>query len=129
VTHVIELRSGVAVVAKNFWAAKTGRDALKVEWELGPQAHALDRGAGEEFRETRQDAGKVATKAATRGDQGRGKTLVAGYEVPFLAHAAWSRSTAPWSCRATAPRSGWARSSRPSTAARRRRRSASSPRA
>jgi isoquinoline 1-oxidoreductase beta subunit len=32
VTHVIELPSGVAVVARNFWAAKQGRDAIKVKW-------------------------------------------------------------------------------------------------
>src|SRR5258706_12942004 len=38
VTHVVELKSGVAVVAQNFWSAKKGRDALEVEWDLGPGA-------------------------------------------------------------------------------------------
>ena len=33
VTHVVELASGVAVVARNFWSAKKGRDALKVDWD------------------------------------------------------------------------------------------------
>ncbi|MEQ1519528.1 MAG: molybdopterin cofactor-binding domain-containing protein, partial [Usitatibacteraceae bacterium] len=40
VTHVVQTANGVAVVAKSFWAAKTGRDALVVEWDLGPGAKA-----------------------------------------------------------------------------------------
>src|SRR5258708_34571470 len=38
VTHVVELPSGVAVVGRNFWAVKKGRDALKVDWDLVPNA-------------------------------------------------------------------------------------------
>jgi len=38
VRNVVQVPSGVAVVADHFWAAKLGRDALKVEWDLGPHA-------------------------------------------------------------------------------------------
>src|SRR5688500_5133842 len=41
VRNVVQVSSGVAVVADHFWAAKLGRDALRVEWDLGPNA-ALD---------------------------------------------------------------------------------------
>src|SRR5678815_5389588 len=33
VTDVFKIKSGVAVVATSTWAAKQGRDALKVEWD------------------------------------------------------------------------------------------------
>ena len=33
VRHVVQIPNGVAVVADHFWAAKRGRDALKVEWD------------------------------------------------------------------------------------------------
>ena len=35
VKQVITLPSGVAVLASGYWAAKKGRDALKVDWDLG----------------------------------------------------------------------------------------------
>lgn len=38
VREVVEVPSGVAVVADHFWAAKLGRDALKIEWDPGPNA-------------------------------------------------------------------------------------------
>ncbi len=33
VVKVVQVPRGVAVIAKSFWAAKQGRDALKVEWD------------------------------------------------------------------------------------------------
>ena len=41
---VVEVPSGVAVVAEHFWAAKLGRDALEVEWDAGAGG-ALDTDA------------------------------------------------------------------------------------
>src|SRR2546428_489829 len=38
VRKVVLVPTGVAVVADHFWAAKLGRDALKIEWDLGPNA-------------------------------------------------------------------------------------------
>jgi len=38
VRHVLHIDTGVAVVADNFWAAKKGSDALKLQWEPGPHA-------------------------------------------------------------------------------------------
>src|SRR5712664_409544 len=40
VEQVVQVPTGVAVVASNFWSAKRGRDALlpRLEWDLGPGA-------------------------------------------------------------------------------------------
>jgi isoquinoline 1-oxidoreductase beta subunit len=89
VRQVITLDSGVAVLADGYWAAKKGRDALAVEWDLGAAAALstasisamLDEGAREPDAVARDD-GNVRDAAATAA-----KTLEARYEVPYLAHA------------------------------------------
>jgi len=90
VRDVVQVPSGVAVVADHFWAAKLGRDALQVEWDVGesgaPDSTALRR----EFSSLAASEGPVAVRA---GDvvaalQGAQKTLEAEYAVPYLAHAA-----------------------------------------
>ena len=95
VTHVIETRNGVAIVAKSFWAAKTGRDALKVDWDLGPNAALSTEALSVQFRETAKTPGRPAKKADNpEAIKAAAKTIVAEYEVPFLAHAAME----PLSC-------------------------------
>ncbi len=89
VRDVVAVPSGVAVVAEHFWAAKLGRDALEIDWDLGPNA-ALDSAAlREELRGLAATAGTVAAQA---GDAGgalakAAKTVAAEYAVPYLAHA------------------------------------------
>ena len=89
VRHVVQVPTGVAVVADHFWAAKLGRDALKVEWDLGPNA-ALDSAAlREQFRKLAKAKGATAAqKGNVAGALGRAaKTIEAEYAVPYLAHA------------------------------------------
>ena len=89
VTHVVELATGVAVVAKNFWSAKIGRDELAVEWDLGPNAQLSTEGLRKQFGDLAKTAGKSAKKAGDAAAiQSASKKLVGEYEVPFLAHAA-----------------------------------------
>jgi isoquinoline 1-oxidoreductase beta subunit len=89
VTHVVELASGVAVVAKNFWSAKVGRDELMVDWDLGPNAQLSTEGLRKQFGELARTAGKNAKKAGDAAAIAAApKKIVAEYEVPFLAHAA-----------------------------------------
>src|SRR5947208_8069139 len=38
VEQVVQVPSGIAVIAKHYWAAKVGRDALQIDWDLGPGA-------------------------------------------------------------------------------------------
>ncbi len=88
VTHVVELKSGVAVVAENFWSAKKGRDALEVSWDLGPGASINTESLKTQFLETAKTPGKVAKKADNADAmKSAAKTIVAEYQVPFLAHA------------------------------------------
>jgi isoquinoline 1-oxidoreductase beta subunit len=88
VTHVVQLSSGVAVVGQNFWSAKKGRDALVVDWDLGPNAALSTEALGKSYRETAKTPGKVAKKADNpEALKGVAKTIVAEYEVPYLAHA------------------------------------------
>ncbi|HEX3553147.1 MAG TPA: xanthine dehydrogenase family protein molybdopterin-binding subunit [Thermoanaerobaculia bacterium] len=91
VRKVFEVPTGVAVVADHFWAAKKGRDALKVEWDPGPHA-GLDTAV---LRESyRQQAKSAGAQAAAGGDVEKAlsgasgsSSWVAEYSVPFLAHA------------------------------------------
>jgi len=88
VTHVVEMKRGVAVVAQNFWAAKKGRDALEVEWDAGPNATLSTESLGTRLREALKAPGAVAhAPASADAMKGAARKVVAEYEVPFLAHA------------------------------------------
>jgi len=89
VRHVVEIDRGVAVVADGFWAAKTGREALRVTWDDGPLAALDTRSQGEEYAELAAKPGLIARK---EGDVSAAMTqaakrLEAVYELPYLAHA------------------------------------------
>jgi isoquinoline 1-oxidoreductase subunit beta len=89
VKAVVAVPSGVAVVAEHFWAAKLGRDALDIDWDLGPGADLDSVRLRGDFRAMAQ---KPGVKAASAGDaeaamRAAAKTLEAEYEVPYLAHA------------------------------------------
>jgi isoquinoline 1-oxidoreductase beta subunit len=88
VEQVVQVPTGVAVIAKSFWAAKLGRDALRIEWEHGPAVDSEKQWA--EYRELSKKPGDQAAKPA--GDveealRGAAKTIDAVYEAPYLAHA------------------------------------------
>ncbi len=90
VVKVVQVPSGVAVVADHFWAAKKGRDALSVDWDLGPNA-GMD--SGRQLAQYRELAKADGANAARKGDArakiaAAGKTVEAEYLVPYLAHAA-----------------------------------------
>lgn len=81
---------GVAVVAKDTWSAIKGREALKIEWNAGPNA-SYD---SEKFKASLAEAARSpGTARRNRGDAlgvlGRAKSKVsAEYYVPHLAHSA-----------------------------------------
>jgi isoquinoline 1-oxidoreductase beta subunit len=89
VKHVVQVTSGVAVVADTFWAALQGRKALKVEWDEGPLGQLSSAGIAKEHEAAAGQPGLVArndgdTAAALAAG---GKTLEAVYDVPYLEHA------------------------------------------
>ncbi len=89
VRQVVQVPSGVAVIADHYWAAKLGRDALQVEWELGPNAALDTETLRTQFREL---AASDGTPVVSAGDVGKvlgeaGKITEVEYVVPYLAHA------------------------------------------
>ncbi len=90
VTDVVAVPEGVAVVARNTWAAKMGRDALKVTWDESESGKLDSEALLAEYRETAKQPGtKFAKPAAADSTPTRTatKTIEAVYEFPFLAHA------------------------------------------
>lgn len=86
VKQVITLPSGVAVLATGYWAAKKGRDALKVDWDFGDKAE-LD--SAKVTAMLTDGAAKADAVARKEGDAGvkAAKLVEATYEAPYLAHA------------------------------------------
>jgi isoquinoline 1-oxidoreductase beta subunit len=89
VTHVVQVPSGVAVVATSFWAARKGREALRVTWD---ESRAERRGSDDLFAAYRALAGGPGRLARREGDAAgalrRAATVIeAIYEFPYLAHA------------------------------------------
>jgi isoquinoline 1-oxidoreductase beta subunit len=88
--------NGVAVLARDYWTAKKGRDALSAEWD---EAGAFKLGSAEILAEYKKLAATPGTVARKEGDveralSGAARTLEAAYEFPYLAHA----SMEPMNC-------------------------------
>jgi isoquinoline 1-oxidoreductase beta subunit len=105
VRGVFDVGSGVAVVAENFWAARQGRERLRVEWDLGPNAETSTDALFASYRQLAGSPGLVAKKVGdAEGALGKAaRKLEADYELPFLAHAPME----PLNC-VVAPRDGGA---------------------
>ena len=88
VTHVVQTANGVAVVAKTFWAAKTGRDLLVVEWDLAAGSKADTSEMKKSYRALAQKTGAIAKAGNVYMLKSAAKTVTGEFEVPFLAHAA-----------------------------------------
>ncbi len=89
VVRVVQVPRGVAVVAKSFWAAKQGRDALNVEWD---ESNAEKRSSAAIMEEYRRLADQPASSARKEGDAAgaikeAAHRVSAAYEFPYLAHA------------------------------------------
>lgn len=89
VVDVKEVPHGVAVYAEGFWAAKTGRDALKIEWD---ESEAETRSTDEIIADFKKSAATTGRVITNEGDSKKalaagGKTIEAEYVFPYLAHA------------------------------------------
>jgi isoquinoline 1-oxidoreductase beta subunit len=89
VQNVVQVPSGVAVIADGYWAAKQGRDALKVEWDLGANAGLDSQKMLEEYRSMAAKEGLPAAKAgdAQSAISKATKVIEAEYVLPYLAHS------------------------------------------
>ncbi|MDZ4254494.1 MAG: xanthine dehydrogenase family protein molybdopterin-binding subunit [Sulfuritalea sp.] len=90
VVDVVQIPSGVAVLAADTWSAKKGRDTLTVDWD---ESRAFKLGSEEilaRYREMAKQPGLVAHQAGDT-DQAfaaAAKVVKASYDFPYLAHAA-----------------------------------------
>ena len=89
VVGVYEVPQGIAVVAKDFWSAKRGRDALVASHDPVLGERVSSSAQRSIYRQLMDQAG---TPARLDGDVAQAqktaaKTLSADYHVPYLAHA------------------------------------------
>jgi isoquinoline 1-oxidoreductase beta subunit len=88
VRQVVALDDLVAVVGDHMWAAKKGLEALKIDWDEGPNAHLSSKDIWQDLRAASEKDGVIAR---SEGDIAKGLAtgdkLEASYELPFLAHA------------------------------------------
>ncbi|HEY9212549.1 MAG TPA: xanthine dehydrogenase family protein molybdopterin-binding subunit [Ancylobacter sp.] len=90
VVDVVSVPAGIAVLARNTWAAIQGRDALtNIEWD---ESQAENRGTADLLAEYKKLAATPGYSAAKRGDAAKGlegaaKTVEIDFAFPYLAHA------------------------------------------
>ena len=89
VRQVVQISSGVAVVADSYWTAKKGRETLKINWDEGANAQLSSAEISRIYAEAAKEPGPVARKEGdvVKALGAAAKTMDAVYEVPFLAHA------------------------------------------
>ena len=91
VIDVLQVPTGVAVVANSFWAAKRGRDALQVMWDDSKAERRSTPEIFAEYRSLATQPGQSALKNpkgdAEKALAGAAKRLQASYELPYVTHA------------------------------------------
>ena len=89
VKDVIQISSGVAVIADNTWNAMEGRRALQVKWDEGPNAELTSAQISKQLSDAAARPGYPARKDGDveAGLAGAASKFEVDYEVPFLAHA------------------------------------------
>ena len=89
VKQVVQVSTGVAVVADNTWSAMEGRSALGIVWDEGANAKNSSAAIRKLYLERSEQTGSIARKDgdANAALAGTPKKVEAIYETPFLAHA------------------------------------------
>jgi isoquinoline 1-oxidoreductase subunit beta len=80
---------GVAVIAKNTWAALQGRDALKITWDDGPNKVYDSKAYRAQLEEAVKKPGKVERNEGDidKALASAAKVITAEYYAPHIAHA------------------------------------------
>ncbi|GLQ32305.1 xanthine dehydrogenase family protein molybdopterin-binding subunit [Litoribrevibacter albus] len=89
VVDVVQISNGVAVLANDYWQAKTGRDLLQIQWD---DSKAMTKGSDQLMAEYKDLAKKPGLVAVKTGDVDSAfaqadKVIEAEFEFPYLAHS------------------------------------------
>ena len=92
VKQVVQISSGVAVLADNTWSAMEGRKALVVQWNEGKLAGTSSATIRKTFMDLAEKPAAAPAVARKEGDAAAAlnaapRKLEAVYEAPYLAHA------------------------------------------
>jgi isoquinoline 1-oxidoreductase beta subunit len=94
VVDVFQIPTGVAVTAENTWAARQGRDALKVAWDdtkAETRSSETILAAYKDLASGRESPGNLKWQSFEAHGQAKppagGKVIEASYDFPYLAHA------------------------------------------
>lgn len=88
VKDVIQISTGIAVVADNTWNALQARNAVEVKWDEGPTAAMSSDGIWKMYAAAAETPGVVAKKIgdADSAMPGAAQKVEAVYQAPFAAH-------------------------------------------
>ncbi len=88
VLQVVQISDGVAVTAKNTWAAFQGKKALQIVWNDGPNGNVSTESIfANAERFAKEHRGERIAVSRGNFDATSGTVLEATYRGPFLAHA------------------------------------------
>lgn len=89
VIKVVQVPTGAAVIAENYWAAKQGREALKLVWDEAAHDRPDTAQMLKQYQALAQKPGVQAAKAGDIASAGKqaAQTVSAEYVLPFLSHA------------------------------------------
>jgi len=87
VRQVLQIPSGVAVLADGYWAAKLGRDALEIQWDHGANASLSSEGISKMLSAGAAAGGAVGRNEGDAKAAMPAKKIEAEYEAPYLSHS------------------------------------------
>ena len=87
---MVQIPTGVAVLATDTWTAMKGRDVLQVEWDESEAFHLGSAEIMDDYKKRAREPGTIAHQAgdSDKAMRAAAKRVEAEYEFPFLAHAA-----------------------------------------
>ncbi len=89
VKHVVQISSGVAVVADTYWQAKQALAAVAIKWDNGAFANGSSQGIADELRAATGKATAPGFKKIGDADAafaGAAKKVEAAYDISYSAH-------------------------------------------
>jgi CO/xanthine dehydrogenase Mo-binding subunit len=88
VIDVFEIPSGVAVVAKSTWEARSAAKKVEADWDGGPLAKASSKSLRADYAERAKTEGsEIKSEGSVEKAWSGAKVVEAVYEAPYLAHA------------------------------------------